>query len=100
MAVAFERLDDLDDELEADAGEELVERLSLVQRPHVRVRDVVTPGGDDRLGLLLDRKAQPSPRGCLNSCLTALGGATVDSRLKNSTTSRACLARRARHAAV
>jgi diguanylate cyclase (GGDEF)-like protein len=55
MAVAFDRLDELDEQRGAGAGDELVERISLVLRGHVRERDVVARLGDDRLGVLLDR---------------------------------------------
>jgi diguanylate cyclase (GGDEF)-like protein len=57
MTVGFERLDEVDEQLGEGAGEELVERLSLVLRAHVRERDVVARVGDDRLGVLLDRVA-------------------------------------------
>jgi diguanylate cyclase (GGDEF)-like protein len=57
MAVGIERVHELDEQLGTGAGEELVERLSLVLRAHVRERDVVARVGDDRLGVLLDRVA-------------------------------------------
>jgi GGDEF domain-containing protein len=57
MAVSFERLNELDQELGAGAAEELVERISLVLRAHVRERDVIARVGEDRLGVLLDRVA-------------------------------------------
>jgi diguanylate cyclase (GGDEF)-like protein len=62
MAVAFEHLDELDEELGAGSGEELVERLALVLRAHVRERDVVARVGDARLCVLLDRVASEEGR--------------------------------------
>jgi hypothetical protein len=76
MAVAFGRLDDLDEELAARA--ELLERLSLVLRDHVRERDVVgrveaerSPGAQSDLRYSTRSSISPS----VNS-----SGAIVDSR--------------------